>query len=96
MRATNILAGFCCVLWAALLWIGIGLIEGVTAQEVPGYPNSGQIFFYIGVPAALVATLLLSAIVLNFVRRSPILLAVLSGAALLLLPFYLLVYGGGV
>ena len=65
MRAANILAGLVRAVWAALLRIGIGLIEGVTAQHVPGAPYLGQIFYYVGVPAALVAMLLVSAIVLT-------------------------------
>jgi hypothetical protein len=78
----------------ALLWVSINLIEGVTARHVPGYPNSTQIFFTIGVPAA--ATLILSAVIFHFVVRCPLCLGILSVVALLILPFYLAIYGGGV
>ena len=30
---------------------GYGLIEGVRARQVPGYPSSGQINYYIIVPS---------------------------------------------
>ena len=95
MRAINILAGLDCVLWGGLLWVGINLIEGVAAQHAPGYPNSTQIFYYVGVPGAVVAVLILSAVIFNFVIRSPMWLGILSVVALLPLPFYLLMYGGG-
>jgi len=97
--AANILAGLDCVFWGGLLWLGINFAERVTAQHVPGYPNATQIFFYIGVPAGVTAALILSAVILNFVVRSPIsstLLGILSFLALLAVPFYLAIYGGGV
>jgi len=96
--AANILAGLGCLLWGSLLWIGINLIEGVAAR-VPAYSNWTQIFFYIGVPAAVTAALILSAVIFNFVVRSPIspiLLGIVSFLALLALPLYLRIYGGGV
>jgi hypothetical protein len=94
--AANILAGLDCVLWGGLLWISINLIEGVIARHGPGYSNSTQIFFYIGVPGAVTATLILSAVIFNFVVRCPLCLGILSVVALLILPFYLAIYGGGV
>jgi hypothetical protein len=93
--AANILVGFVCVLWGGLLWIGINLIEGVAARHVPGYPNSGQIFYYIGVPAAVTATLILSAVIFNFVVRCPLCLGLLSLLTFVALPMYLYGYTGG-
>jgi hypothetical protein len=96
MRAVNILTGLDCLLWGSLLLVGINLIDGVSAQHAPGYPNSTQILYYIGVPGAVTAALILAAVVFNFVIRSPTWPGILSVVALLPLPVYLLMYGGGV
>jgi len=96
--AANILAALDCVLWGGLLWLGIDFAERVTARYPPG-PSSTQIFFYIGVPGAVTAILILSAVIFNFVVRSPIspiLLGIMSLLALLALLPYLYTYGGGV
>jgi hypothetical protein len=103
MRAANILTGIVWALWASFVWIGIGLTKGVVAQHVLGFPSSGQITYYICVPLVVATTLLLSAIVLNFARRLPIIppiippiaLAVLAGVAFMFLPLYIFGYGGG-
>jgi hypothetical protein len=96
MRAVNILTGLDCLLWGGLLLVGINLIDGVSAQHARGYPNSTQIFHYIGLPGAVTAALILAAVVFNFVIRSPTWLGILSVVALLPLPVYLFMYGGGV
>lgn len=95
-RAVNILTGLDCVLWSGLLWVGVNLIEAVNARHIAGYPNSTQIIYYIGVPGVVIAALVLSAIIFNFVIRSAIRLGILSVVALLSLPLYLFIYGGGV
>jgi hypothetical protein len=94
--AVNIFTGIVWALWASLIWLGIDGIRRVMAQHVPGYPTYAQIFYYFGIPAAVAIVLLLSAIALNYGKRSEIPLATLSGLALLLLPFYIFIYGGGV
>jgi hypothetical protein len=75
MRTVNALAGFAIALWVGLAWIGVGLIRGVVAQHVSGYPSSGQIFFCIGVPSTSVVLLTLSVFAFNFLMRSPLFLA---------------------
>src|SRR5262245_22597296 len=96
--AVNIWAAVVCALWGALLWIGIGLISGVVAQHVPGYPNTAQILFYIGAPAAVVTTLLCSGIALNCIKKwqfaMPAFLIFSILVFLLLFP-YIWAYGGG-
>lgn len=94
MRGTNVLAGVSCVLLG--IWVGIGWMQSVVNQHVPGRPSQTQILFYVGVPSAFVVALVLSAVIFNFVIRSAIALIILSVAALVALPFYLIEYGGGV
>lgn len=92
----NIFAGTVGAVWLALLWLGIDLTRGVSAQHVPGYPNSGQIFYYVGVPLSIAVGLLIVGVILNKVRRSPALLSTASGGALLFLVPYMLGYTGGI
>ena len=68
----------------------------IDPPHTPMHPNSAQILYYIGVPGTVIAALILSAIIFNSVGRSPIWLGILSAAALLALPLYLLIYSGGV
>lgn len=96
MRGANIFAGIVGALWLSLLWLGIDLTRGVSAQHVPNYPNSGQIFYYIGVPLSVAAGLLIVSLILNRIWRSPALLSGASGCALLFLIPYMLGYTGGV
>ena len=60
MRAANIFAVSSLAAWAGLLWMGIGLIQGVLARHVPGYPNADQIQFFIYMPAFFFTLLLLA------------------------------------
>jgi len=89
MRAANIF--FSCIFapWAGLLWIGIDLTQGVAARHIPGYPDASQMRFGIGMPATLVTLLLVAFVVFNFVWRSPVLLAMSTGLATVLLVSYL-------
>jgi dolichyl-phosphate-mannose--protein O-mannosyl transferase len=91
----NCVTGFVSALWAFWIWLGIGAIRSIAAQHAPGYPNSGQIFFYIALPALIITVLALFAVVLNFVWRSPSTLAVVAFVGFLLLFPYLLMSGGG-
>jgi hypothetical protein len=93
VRAANIFSSCIFAPWAGLLWLGIGLSQGVAARHIPGYPNASQILFSIGMPATLVTLLLVAFIIFNFVRRSPFLLAISAGVAVVLLFPYLYVLG---
>jgi hypothetical protein len=95
MLRTNIFASVTCFLWVLALWLGIGLIDGVTRQNVPGYPNSGQMTYYVFIPAGVVLILVSTIAHFNFVKRSPRILTIISVLALLYLPFYLILSGGG-
>jgi hypothetical protein len=96
MRVGNVILCIACVLWAAMLWIGIDLIKGITDRHLQGYPDSGQVFSFIGIPSMVIATLLMSGIVFNFLIRSPRMLKYSSITSLIVLVFYFLSLGGGV
>jgi hypothetical protein len=96
MRAANILTGATVLLWFGLLLIGRSLMSGVVTQEATGYPNMGQIDYYVVWPAVIVMALLACAWICNSLRRWPALLAIVSGVCLVLCGPYFLAYGGGV
>jgi hypothetical protein len=96
MRGANALAGIAISLWLALAFIGRGLIYGVIEQHVLGYPNRGQIEYYLTIPVAVAIALLICAWLCNAIRRLPWLLAVVSALSMLALGPYLLPYSGGV
>jgi hypothetical protein len=89
MRAANIFSICIFTPWAGLLWLGIGLIQGVAARHIPGCPNASQIRFCICMPATLITLLLVAFVVFNLVRRSPFLLSMSAGVAMVLLVPYL-------
>jgi hypothetical protein len=95
MRTSNVLAGVACALWAAMLWIGFELVDGIAHQHVPGFPNSGQIFHDIWIPIIMMAGLMLSVIVFNIGRSARPLKYVSVGAIIFLL-FHFITSGGGV
>jgi hypothetical protein len=89
MLAANIFTGFVLAPWAGLLLIGILLIQGVADRHLPGYPSAAQIRFSIGVPGTVFILLLSAFVIFYFVRRSPRLLAISAGAAMLFLfPYF--------
>jgi hypothetical protein len=67
MLAAYIFAGFVLIVWGDLLWLGIGLMKGVAAQHLAGYPNAAQTRLWIDGPIIMVALLLLAFASLNFV-----------------------------
>ena len=52
------------VSWGFFAWSGFNGIKGLQAQHVPGYPNRGQIEFYVVFPLIMVATALVLPLVL--------------------------------
>ena len=96
MRAANITAGIAIALWLGLALLGRGLVNGVVAQQAPGYPNMGQINLYVVWPLFVVIVLLTCAWLCNAFRRWPSLLGIASGASLAAIVPYLMPWGGGV
>ena len=96
MRAANIIAGLAIAIWFALALAGRGVVAGTVAQQVPRYPNSGQIDLYVFWPLLVASVLLFCAWVCNALNRGAVILALLSGASMVALLPYLMIWGGGV
>lgn len=82
--------------WAGMLWLGVGLLKGVVAQRVLGYPVPGQFDFLVGIPLAAIIVIGGATLLVNALKRFWIVSYLVSGAALVALLPYLFVYGGGV
>jgi hypothetical protein len=95
MRAANITAGVAVAAWFALALTGRGFVGGVVARGSPGYPNSGQIEYYLVWPMFATMAVLAIAWVCNAFGWPKALLTA-SVVALFALPIYLLPYSGGV
>jgi hypothetical protein len=96
VRAANISAGVAIALWFALALLGREGLNGVVAQQAPGYPNMGQINLYIVWPLFVVTALLSCAWLCNSFRRWPWLLGLASALSLLAIFPYLMFWGGGI
>ena len=79
-----------------MLLIGRNLTQGVYSQGAGVHPNFRQIEAYMMWPAYVLLALLTCAWVCNALRRWPLLLGSVSGAAIVALLPYLLAYTGGV
>ncbi|UVO49994.1 hypothetical protein M0208_05465 [Sphingomonas sp. SUN019] len=82
--------------WGYLLIAGIGGLLSIKAQHVPGYPASGQVIQYAGLPA-LFLLLLIGAVILSrkarwFYDLYPF---AIGFVGFLLFPFVMF-WGGGV
>ena len=67
-EAVRVLAGINVLLWGAFIWIGRSLIHNLAGRAVPGYPNHGQMTYYLYFPMAML-TLALSAYAIGRVRK---------------------------
>ena len=81
-------------IWALLVWSGISGIQGIVEQHADGYPSTGQVVYYVGVPILAFALSLLSAIACQKLKWDTVIL--LPVILIFLLPLYILFYGGGV
>lgn len=82
-------------IWMSLALSGYGLVDSVTAQRVAGYPNEGQINYYIIFPNIMAATASCAGICIWFGRFNALAYTALVLAFAALFP-YLLGYTGGV
>jgi hypothetical protein len=81
------------VVWGYLSLSGYYGVEGVAQQRVAGYPNAGQIYYYLYVPFLL---LLISTLwPLGFWRASAWIRNSVPVVALALCPLFLFFYTGG-
>jgi len=95
MKGMHVFAALNSVVWGGLVLLGFSLMRGVTDQHVPGYPNSGQIGYYVRMPVVM-SVFTLGLYLLSFVRRMPCLFLVIEVLALLLFFPYMLAYTGGI
>ncbi len=82
------------ILWGYFIWSGIDGIESVREQHAPGYPNSGQIEFYIAFPVIMFGASLALPLLLRRSKWSGAGTGFLITALLLIFPFGC-VYTGG-
>ena len=99
MRVANIWTAVVGAVWAAMLWIGIGMTEDMVAKHIAGYPSAGEFTLLIRYPAGVVVVLLILAVGLNCMERwaktRKILLGSASTFAFIFLFYYLISIGGG-
>jgi hypothetical protein len=95
MKKTAVVAIISAVLWLSLALLGWNLLQGVNAQNAPGYPNNDQFRYYLYFPLALFGTSLLLVLLSTRYR--------LGGAfgcaplfLILMIAPYMLAYTGGV
>ena len=94
MIRTRVISFLSFVLWGALVYLGVIVSTNAARQGVPGYPNTGQVRFYLLFPLAMA---FLAACLSIFATKIPKpLLIALSLAQLALIPLYLFFYTGGV
>jgi hypothetical protein len=82
-------------LWGALVWLGRSLSANVAARNIQGYPNHGQLVYYVYVPMGMVV-LALAAFALARIRKVKYLALVIEILVLLALLPFMLPYTGGV
>ena len=90
----RIAAALTILLWAFFTYIGYDGIDGVIRQHAPGYPNVGQLHYYVHFPLAM---LFLSVGLLLFARKmhAGLFIALWVLQLVLFFPFFL-GYTGGV
>jgi len=94
MTKSRIVFGVWLLIWALVCFCGISLLQGVAAQKVSGYPNQGQINWYVLFPAVMAV---LDVLLIVLARSLPLLLRVIAFAIqLLLLPAFIFFGSGGV
>jgi len=83
------------LVWGGLVLLGIDMLRGVSDQHVPGYPNSGQISYYVRAPVVMVV-FTLGTYVFSLMRRPSRLPLAIEVLALLLFFPYVVRYSGGI
>lgn len=95
MKGTHILGLVTATIWALILLMGLGAIDGVRSQHVPGFPSAGQLRYYVYFPATLLALVIALWAVAAYRRQLKVPAITLLWLALLALPGYLFFYTGG-
>jgi hypothetical protein len=81
--------------WGGLSWMGWGGIQYVESQHAVGYPNTGQIGYYLVIPLMMLSASLVPAALLGQTKWSAAANLWLSLTLIAAFP-YLLPYTGGV
>ena len=95
MRGANITVSVAVSLWVLLALAGHSGLNDVVAQDVPGYPNFSQVYFYLVLPLFVVSVLLFCDWICNALKQGSWLLISVSTVSFLILLPYFLFYGGG-
>ena len=82
------------VSWGFFAWSGFNRIKGAQAQHVPGYPNRGQIEFYVVFPLLIAAIALVLPMLLRRTRWSGRGTTILMATLILLIPYGFVFIGG--
>lgn len=94
-KASLVLPAINGLVWGGLSWIGWDGIKYIESQHATGYPNSGQIGYYVTIPLVMLAVALVPAALLSQTRWSFVGNIWCSLTLIAVFP-YLLPYGGGV
>ena len=82
------------LVWGGLSRMGWNLVKNVESQHVPGYPNSGQILYYVIVPLVMLSVALVPAAFLSQSRWAALGNVWSAVTLILVLPFLFLYFGG--
>jgi hypothetical protein len=70
MRRLDMIAIVSGVIWALLLWQSVQAGMQLAAREIPGYPNTAQVLFFIGVPFAMIMLVVSSSVAAILLRHN--------------------------
>jgi hypothetical protein len=91
----RVIAGINILLWGAFIWMGHGLLHNLALRSVPGYPNQGQMAYYLYFPIGML-TLALCAFGLSRIQKLRFVCLGIEVLALIAFVPFFLGYTGGV
>ena len=96
MRIANVLIMVATSIWGLILIAGYSVYSGAKSLHLQDLPNSGQITYYLVIPATLVITILACTILANSFRRGAKGLALLAIICSLYAMPHMLFFTGGI
>jgi len=94
-KAALILPAINGLVWGGLSWMGWDGIKYIESQHAAGYPNSGQIGYYLAIPLVMLSVSLVPGAFLSQTKWSFV-GSIWCGLTLIAVFPYLLPYAGGV